>query len=485
MEYAWYPQDGPQLDFCESWEDEVLFGGAAGGGKTDCLIAEAVRDVSHSDYKGLILRRTFPQLQEILDRTRELYPLIGGEYRASEHRWYFPSRATVKLGHMSDDGDEYNYQGHQYQYIAFDEAGQFLPKQLSYLFSRCRSTNPAIPKRVRYATNPGGPAHQYLKDRFRIGLQDNQTFLDFIEIQIPGTMVKVKQVISRRFIPAKLADNPILLNNDPLYLARLMQLPEIERMRLLEGIWDAFEGQAFQELNKEVHGFSFEPPPEWEYFGAFDWGYSSPYAYGVFAVDYEGKIYLWKLLYGAKTGGRFGVEGLRQTSPEIARNIRKLESELGVKVRWRVAGRDIWSAKPNKDGILGPSPAEDMGREGVHFIRADNDRIRGWQQIHKRLELDPDGQPYMYFHRDINDAWRTFALMTENPNNPEDLLERGVEDHIPEMVRYAVMARPMKPKVAPRPDHNSFRAERRRYIQAKKYATRYGVPLATAYGKVE
>jgi hypothetical protein len=482
MALNWQPHNGPQYDFCESSEDEVLYGGAAGGGKTDCLIAEATRFVRFADYKAIIFRRTFPELQEILDRTRGVYPGIGGEYRASEHRWYFPSGATVAMGHMADNGSEYLYQGREYQYIAFDEAGQFLPKQLLYLFSRCRSTNRDIPKRIRYATNPGGPAHQHLKDRFQIGQNPagGRTIFETVKVELPSGE-KIEEIVSRKFIPAKLEDNPTLLNNDPGYVARLMQLPIIERMRLLEGIWDAFEGQAFPELNKEVHGFDFEPPVEWERFAAFDWGYSKPWAYGLFAVDYEGRVYFYRMLYGCKE--KEPDVGMRQTDTEIARAIKELESKE-PRVRWRVADPAIWSKRPDKGGMIGPSPVDNMNQEGVIFIKADNSRVTGWQQVHHRLRPDDDGQPWLFIHQSLDHVWRTLPLMKESETNPEDLETKHVEDHIADLIRYAVMTRPMKPKVATRSDIGSFQYERKKYIRAKKFAQRHGTTITNAYGRM-
>ena len=131
---AWKPHPGPQENFCSRGEFEVLFGGAAGPGKTDCLIMETARDVDHPRYSGLILRRTFPQLQEIIDRTRHWYPMVspGAEYRATEHRWRFPSGATITLGHMQHEGDKYNYHGKEFQFVGFDELTMFTESQ--YLF---------------------------------------------------------------------------------------------------------------------------------------------------------------------------------------------------------------------------------------------------------------------------------------------------------------------------------------------------------------
>ena len=481
----WTPHPGAQMDFCQAWQDEVLFGGAAGPGKTDCLIMEALRYIDFPDYRAIIFRKTHPEMLDILDRMHQSYPLFDAEYRAGEHRWYFPSGAKVALGHMADKDSHYNYQGKQYHYCAFDEAGQFLPKQLMYLFSRTRTVNPNIPKRMRYASNPGGPAHQFLKDRFRIGQFPGgyKTFTERITLKLGS--IEIDEEVSRVFIPARIQDNPTLIENDPQYVAYLYQLPEIERMRLLEGRWDAFEGQFFPELNMDIHGFDGEIPPDWDAIAAHDWGYARPWVYGIFRVDYDGRLWLDYLHYATREG--MVNIGVRQTNVEIAREIHRIEQEYPVKIKQRIAGPDIWNPKRNRDGLLGPSPAEDYNREGLVFIKADPNRIPGWQQIHLRLSIDqtdPDKEPMLRVRKSLGHFWRTMANLQEDERNPEDISLRDIEDHIPEIVRYACMSRPIAPKVLARGDAGSFQAARRKIIAARKLATRYGTTIGDAYGRV-
>lgn len=422
-----------------------------------------------------------------MDRCQEMYPPMGAKYRSGEHRWHFPSGAKVKLGHMQHEDDKYKYRGKEYQFIGFDEATRFTPTQYVYLFSRCRSKYPDIPRRVRAGSNPGGPGHQFLKERFKIGLHESgQTIFD------PMTG------LSRVFIPARLKDNPSLLSNDPEYVQRLMALPEIERMRLLEGIWDAFEGQAFPELNRDVHsmeknGVSPEDiPPEWVRYRTFDWGYSTPFSVGWWAVDYDGRLYRYREWYGAKPGDTLNV-GLRMSPAEIARGIMEREKEeksRGIVIKQGPADPDIWNprwkrmGKGKNFGIIGGSVGEDMASEGIQWVEADNDRILGRQQVHKRLELDEKGNPQVMISEKCEDFWRTMPQLREYEKNPEDIESKDVEDHIYSETRYFCMMKPVAPKPKPREDHGSFQAERRRLIKARQMAALRGISLQDAYGRV-
>jgi hypothetical protein len=487
MQYAWYPHPGPQEDFCSRPEFEVLYGGAAGGGKTDCLLIEAARYVGHPRYRALLLRRTFPQLQEVIDRAFHWYPQIdpGANYKSSEHRWYWSSGATTTLGHMQHENDKYNYQGKEFHFIGFDEATQFTQTQYTYLFSRARSTDPTIPCRIRATTNPGGIGHQWVYERFR--LQDKRMW--------GTTIIDADTGMSRVFIPAKLTDNPTLADNDPLYVKRLMSLPEVERRRLMDGDWECFEGAAFPDLKEIYHACDpFPLPPEWEYFGVFDWGYSKPWSYLVFGVDYDDTLYLVHEVYGAREGDAVDV-GVRQTNDEICARIRDEESSLRMKIRRRMADPACWGpTKINgRNDILGPSFAEDAIRHGLAFIKADNDRLRGRQQVHMRFQIDEeideatgelkDRRPRFAAFRTCKHFWRTMRSLQNNVKNPEDIDTDG-EDHIYDCFRYGCMSRPVKPKKFHTIPPGSFQAERNRLVNAKKYATKHGVPLSVAYGRV-
>ena len=313
-------------------------------------------------------------------------------------------------------------------------------------------------------------------------------------VQPNTTIFDEKTGLSRVFIPAKLKDNPTLILNDPDYVKRLMSLPEIERMRLMEGIWDAFDGQAIPELNIDVHSMEKhgmtpnDIPKEWPRYRSFDWGYSTPFSVGWWACDYDGRIYRYREWYGAKEGEEKNV-GLRMSPTEIARKIREIEKELGEKVLPGPADPDTWNPRwksmgKGNFGVIGGSPAEDMANEGVHFLQADNDELRGRSQVHKRLELDEKGEPQVLISLHCKDFWRTMPLLREKETNPEEIEDKGTEDHIYKEVKYFCMFRPSKPKQIVKQDLGSFQAERRRLIQAKKIASRRGMSLADAYSRV-
>jgi hypothetical protein len=483
---TWIPHEGAQTEFLTRSEFEVLFGGAAGPGKTDCLVAGLTRDVAKPKYRAALIRRTFPQLQEIIDRCWRLYPLLGGTYRATEKRWQFPSGAIIDLGHMQHEDDKYNYQGKEYHRFGVDELTQFTETQYTYLFSRLRTTDPDITPQILSTTNPGGIGHYWVKERFVTITDHGKTYFD------------PKTGLSRVFIPATIEDNPTLFLNDPAYLARLNALPEVERMRLREGIWDAFEGQVFTELSQRLHGCpDFEVPPEWERYCVLDWGYAKPFSVGWYAIDYDGILYRYREWYGCKKemfGDSDGADvGLKMQAWEVAKGI--LDREKGEKIRMRIADPSIWHPRPEgrRQESHGVTINEDMAQQGVYFIKADNDRIHGKMQVHKRLKVEIDmdettgevlgEHPMVKVFNSCKGFWRTMPQLREDEKNPEDI-DTDQEEHIYDEFRYMCMARPIRPKKVERVPAGSFMAERNRLIRAKQYAKRHGTTVEAAYSRV-
>ena len=230
----WTPNPA-QEEFLAADDFEVLFGGQAGGGKTDALLIDALglqqAAPLNPHYSALLLRRTFPQLKDVITRGRELYPQLvrGATYHEQAREFRFPSGAKVELGFLERDADKYQYQGRSFHWIGIDELTQLeMLATYTYLLSRCRSTDPALKTYMRASCNPGGIGHAWVKARFAIQADGAPTQIDTYENGIPRT---------RRFIPAKLSEN-VYLSNDGEYKANLMQLPAAEQRALLDGRWD-------------------------------------------------------------------------------------------------------------------------------------------------------------------------------------------------------------------------------------------------------
>lgn len=240
-EVTWRPNAGPQSKFLASNAFEALYGGAAGGGKSDALLMGALRYVHVSSYRALLLRRTFPELlRSLIPKSFTRYLAIGGRpVMSSQPHWTFPSGAVIEFGHLQHDHDVHKYQSAEYQYIGFDELTSFTEKQYGYMLSRLRTTA-NIPCRVRSGTNPGGEGHEWVFKRWSPWL-DPQSDVKAIPGQklryvngVDGPQWSDVGVLSRVFYPARVADNPHLNAG---YEEVLRGMDRVSRAQLLEGDW--------------------------------------------------------------------------------------------------------------------------------------------------------------------------------------------------------------------------------------------------------
>lgn len=204
-----------------------MYGGAAGGGKTDALLMAALQHVDVPGYAALLFRRTYQDLAlpgAVMDRSHEWLRGSAARWSEVDHRWTFPSGATLTFGYLQSENDKFRYQGAEVQFIGFDELTQFKESQYLYLFSRLRRLEgSSVPIKMRAATNPGGVGHEWVRQRF---------------IDPPDEPDRV-------FVPARLSDNPYLDSGE--YMHSLDQLDAVTRAQLLDGNWDVMpEGDRFR-----------------------------------------------------------------------------------------------------------------------------------------------------------------------------------------------------------------------------------------------
>ena len=408
--------EGPQEDFLAAGETDVLYGGAAGGGKSYAMIVDPLRYAHKAKHRALILRRSMPELRELIDKTRELYPKAfkGAKYREVEKLWNFPSGAKIEFGFLERDADVYRYQGQAYSWIGFDEITH-LPTEFSwnYLASRLRTTDPEIVPYMRCTANPDGVGSYWVKKRY-------------IDPHPPNLAYRGSDGLSRRFIPARLDDNPYLAE-DGRYEQMLKALPPTQRQQLLEGNWDVAEGAAFTEFDRNVHVVApFDIPISWERVKGIDYGYASESACVWGAVDpSDGTLVIYRELYQKNLLGT-----------ELADLITNME----LADPFSVAGV-LDTACWNRTGTTGPTVGETLVRAGHKLRRADKNRIQGKIQIHEYLKITPSGRPRLQIFNTCPNLIRELQSIPLDKSNPEDV-DTKASDHAYDALRYLIMSRP-------------------------------------------
>lgn len=426
---AWEPQPRQAVAMsCPAFE--VFYGGAKGGGKSDFLLGDYLAGYEEwgKAWKGILFRRTYKELDEIIARSKDVFEKIpGARYVGGDQMmWYLPARrsrfpgtATLRFRSLTSELDLGNYNGHQYPWIGFDELTEF-PDGKAYIFmtSCCRSAAGA-PCYIRSTGNPGRPGHVWVKARF-------------IDVAPPGHIyTDPESGMTRCFIPAKLEDNTRLMENDPMYEKRLLLQPKHLIKALRYGDWDIIAGQVLAEYTREKHVIPKAPLGEgWYRFCAMDWGFAKPFSIGWYAVNTEGRV--------IRTGEWYGCpgepnEGLRMGAKAVAEKAWSMSVDQNATTM--VADPACW----NKNDDL-PSIAETFEAAGFTMVKATNDRINGLNQLHDRLQaIGEDGRP-MFMVMDNCAHWiRTVPYLTADPRNPEDI-NTELEDHAYDETRYALMS---------------------------------------------
>jgi hypothetical protein len=440
QEVIFAPNEGPQTEFLAASEREVLYGGAAGGGKSFGLLADPMRYFSNPNFNGLILRRTNDELRELIWKSQELYPRAfkGAKWAEKKSQWTFPSGAKLWLTYLDRDQDVLRYQGQSFSYIAVDELTQY-PSQFcwDYLRSRLRTTDPTLPIFMRATTNPGGIGMGWVKRTFIDPAPANTKFIakdvDSGEdlVYPEGHARAGEPLFYRRFIPARLSDNPYLMEGGQ-YEANLLSLPEMQRRQLLEGDWSVTDGAAFPEFRQKHHVIEpYDIPTDWMRFRSCDYGYSSFSSVHWFAVDpsYDTLI-CYRELYVTKHTGR-----------DLARAI--LEAEGSERIQYGVLDSSCWHNR----GQLGPSIAEEMISQGCRWRPSDRTngaRIAGKNRLHELLKVNEDTElAGMQFFNTCRQVIADLPLIPSDPKGGDDIDARTSQQrHTYDSIRYAAMSRP-------------------------------------------
>ena len=433
------PNPGPQSEFLSASEREVLYGGAAGGGKSYAMLADPLHGLNDPNFSGLLVRHTTEELRELIQKSQELYPraIPGIKWSERKSQWTSPQGGRLWMSYFDKDTDVTRYQGQAFNWIGFDELTQWSsPYAWDYMRSRLRSAHSStLGLYMRGTTNPGGAGHGWVKKMFIDPAPANSSYwATDVEtgqtIRYPNGHSKAGQpLFKRRFIPASLFDNPYLAESGD-YEAMLLSLPEHQRKQLLEGNWDINEGAAFPEFNRQIHVIpDFEVPNNWAKFRACDYGYGSFSGVLWFAVAPDEQLVVYREMYCSKV-----------TATDLADMVLDAEKHDGT-IRYGVLDSSLWHNR----GDTGPSLAEQMNMKGCRWRPSDRSRgsrVSGKNEIHRRLQVDEfTEKPRLGFMQSCTHTIAQIPIIPLDKRNPEDV-DTNAEDHLYDALRYGIMTRP-------------------------------------------
>jgi hypothetical protein len=436
---------------------EILYGGAAGGGKSHLMRSAAIQWCTEiAGLQVYLFRRISSDLiKNHIEGPSGFRNLLAPwtqagfcEIVADEIRFWNGSK--IFLCHCKDEKDRFKYQGSEIHVLMIDELTHFTDKMYRFLRGRVRAVGlDSMPDkykgkfpRIICGSNPGGVGHSWVKT----------AFVDLCADLKPKRMTKKEGGMLRQYIPARLNDNPSMTEQDPDYEDRLDGLGSDALVKAMkDGDWNIVEGAYFDKWSNKNIITPFKIPDYWLKFRSFDWGSAKPFSTGWWAVvgdDYihngqtlpRGALVRYREWYGCKIddkGESVPDTGLKLTAPQVAEGIIDRESS-GEKIDYSVADPAIFT----EDG--GPSIEERMG--DMYFERADNKRVAagghvgGWDQMRDRIE-GSNGVPMIYCFTTCRDSIRTIPVLQHDDRKPEDL-DTSSEDHAADEWRYACMSRP-------------------------------------------
>lgn len=458
-----YKPTPKQRMFHTSIANEILYGGAAGGGKTKAIVMDALmRTASHPNTTAYIFRRHYSELENSdIAEARSSYPPELGTYNNGRHCFELNNGSKIYFRHCSQESDLVKYLGVEMQFLYFDELTTFTERMYDFICSRLRAKKAlGVQPIVRSASNPGSVGHGWVKARF----VDIGEFGVMHKKKIHSEALRKDKYVTFQYIPSLATDNPFITQD---YIFELEKKPEALRNAMLYGQWDAFEGQVFVEWRNDPKHYidrrlthvidPFEIPPNWKRYFSFDYGYSKPFACLWWAVSPDGTAYLYREWYG---WNGHADTGLQLTPRQIAEGIvdrEKEERKENLSII-RVADPSIFDESRGNSVAHQMEPYNSMTNtrdKGVFFEPGDNERLAGLAQMHERLRFNADGRPYMQVFSTCTQFIRTVPNLPYSPTNVEDVDTKS-EDHGFDAARYFFMMCPIGTVIKTRKKHKPF-----------------------------
>jgi len=455
-----YQPTPKQALFHASKANEILYGGAAGGGKTKALVMDALfRCMKWPGTVAVIFRRTYRELEDTdIKEAMASYPKELATYNAGRHEFKLVNGSKILFRHCENESDRFDYSGLEAQFMYFDELTTFTQVIYDFLKTRLRAKKSlGVVPIVRSASNPGNIGHGWVKKMF----VDAGPYMEIREQTIWSEALHKSKTIRTQYIPSLATENPHITDD---YIFELEQKPEALRAALLTGSWSSFEGMVFSEWKDDPAHYKdrkwthviepFDIPASWPRYFGFDHGFSRPASCGWFAMGPDQCLYLYREWYLCKP--RQANVGLELTPVQIADGILEREQkEIAENITiLRTADPAIFD-KSRGDSVADQMAPGFMGRrQGVLFNKGDHARMAGKMQVHERLRFDENGRPKLQVFNTCKEFIRTFPNLPYSQKKPEDV-DSDAEDHAYDMLRYVCMDHPVvakrKPPVAPKP----------------------------------